>query len=167
MTYVIRDDVLAPQGRIVLSYAGPNPFGKAYRTITYLFRTIFHAKGTHIFEPVFKWDYTGDPRKFENTQEVRMGLDKLTSFVFSVRFYGAQPANPEASGSCTFEIRCRIETVYKTNKLQEKFLLPFLYFYHITYYNKVRRRYIVSLQRQVEQFVNALRQTLQIPVKSK
>lgn len=165
MPYIIQDDVLAPRESIIIDYSGPNPLS-AYYALDQLLRLIFEFKGSHLFEPDFRWDITEDPRPFFIRFYAERGFDKFTRVRIDFKLLGKQPTDPTKSGSLRIEIKGFVRTEYKLATIFHKiFILPFIYLYHIAYYNRIRRGYIEWLRRRIERLENELRELLKIPIK--
>lgn len=164
MAFVIQDEVFAPRETSVLEYHGPNPMG-IYRELDTLARRLLEAKGTNVFEVDFRWDSTEDPRTFFINYFVEKSFDKLTKFRVDFKFYGTQPSDPSREGTLRLEVRAVITTRYSPSGIMKVFFWPFFYFYHIAYYNQMRRRYIVYLKRRIEILLNELRHMLNIPAR--
>lgn len=165
MPFVIRDDVLAPKDVKIINYSGPNPL-VVYYALDKLFRLTFKVKGTHLFEPDFRWDTTADPRPFYIRFYTEKGFDKFSRFRIEIWMQGRQPTDPTKNGDIRVEIRGWLETRYPISTLLHKiFLLPFFYFYHIVFYNRIRRQYLQFLREGVERVEVEIRNLLKIPEK--
>lgn len=168
MPLILRDDILAPRGAIVISYKGPNPFS-VYKVIDRLFRHIFEAKGTNMNEPDFRWDTDADPNPFFFRYFVGRRFDKWTGFTVQTKVQGAQPRDPskENQGWMNIEISGSITTeVPIKNRFVRAIYQPFFYAYMVAYYAKVRRRYLEWLRRGVETLEAEIRNFLKIPVRA-
>ena len=166
MAYLLRDEILAPRNAIVIEYSGPNPFS-VFGKIDQLFKTIFEAKGTNMFEDDFRWDVSADPNPFFFKYAVKRRLDKWTGFEVKTKVQGAQPKDKTKSGWVKIEISGTLQTeVPIQNQLVRAIWMPFFYAYMVAYYAKVRRRYIQSLNRGIESLEAELRTFFKIPVRA-
>ncbi len=163
MGFVIQDDALAPRKELILVYDGPNPVS-IYPQVDPMMRTIFEAKGTHMFEPVFKWDASGDPRSFYIKVQVKKGIDRFTKFEVNVLLWGTQPADKTKTGNVKIIISGFVNTDFPASKLFEKYLYtPFFYLYNIGYYNKIRRQYVQWVRDGIYKLESQIRQKFNMP----
>lgn len=157
MVFIIRDDLLAPKGPIILTYKGPNPFGM-YKILSDTLQLIFQIKGKDIYEPDFRWDITSDPRKFFFIVFCQKGFDKFSKMNVTLKCEGKQPTDITKSGEIVIEIKGGLETKYPSESMiQRTVLKPFIYFYHWTIYNNIRRQYIEFSKRGIEQLESEIR----------
>ncbi len=164
MSYIMRDDILAPRGRVIIEFFGPNPI-QAYKMTDTWLREVFEGKGTNMFEPKFQWDFGEDPRPFNVVVFIQKPLDKFTKFKVNVRIQGAQPSDPNKNGRAMIEISGFVETTFPTHTAIGKLLSPFFYVYSVSYYNEIRRRYIEMLRRRIVELEGRYRSLLKVPAK--
>jgi len=159
MALQFRDDILAPKENIFINYSGPNPL-QIYKEIDPLSRLIFQVKGTNMFVPVFKWDIVKDPRPFFIYVSVRKPFDKSTKMQVDIIIRGHQPSDKSKSGNISIMIGGFNMTTYHSEALK-----PFIFLYHVAYYNNQRRRYLVTAKRNIERLEQEIRSRLKIPLK--
>ena len=159
---VYEDDVLAPKDKIAIEYYGPNPFA-VYPGLKGLIQVIFHARGQHIFETQFRWDITADPRPFFISMHLNLSLDRFTRLIVPMKIFGTQPSDPTKNGKLLVEIQGRITTTYPISTIWQRiFVEPFVWVYHHSIYNDVRRRYIQIGKEGIEKLGMEIRSTLNI-----
>jgi len=157
--FVVIDDILAPKGKIVVEYRGPNPFA-FYPKISGLMQSIFQARGVHYFEDEFRWDVSSDPRQFLLRMHLAKGFDRFSEGRVDLKIIGEQPSDPKKTGAIFVEIGSTIVTRYPASTpLQKLVVLPFLIIYHWVYYNKIRRQYILRYKSGVERLEAEIRNT--------
>jgi len=165
--FVIEDDVLAPKGKIVVEYRGPNPFA-FYSKISGLLQSIFQARGVHYFEDEFRWDTVNDPRQFLLRMHLDKPIDRFTHGQVHLKIIGEQPVDPKKTGAMFVEIGSNILTGFPAETPFERLIIvPFLWLYNMTFYNKVRRRYIQVYKAGVEKFEGELRAMFGIPMRER
>lgn len=163
MAFVIQDDVLAPRHELIIEFAGPNPLS-IYPQLDQMMRLIFESKGTHMYEPTFKWDGTEDPRSFYIKMHVKRKLDNFTGFQVNVLLWGKQSSDKTRMGNTKIVISGRIETTFPTDNIfQKAFMTPFFYLYSIAYYNKIRRQHIQWVRDNIYKLESQIRDRLNIP----
>lgn len=165
MSFEIFSDILAPKGAILIEYTGPNPFS-VYKQVDPLLKRLFEGKGTHMYEPVFKWDTSEDPNGFYFVVYFERNLDKFSKFRVTVTGQGAQPKDPTKNGWVRLLIGGFVTTSIKSSTIRDKTMYPFLLAYMYSFYNNVRRRYILDLGRRIEELEAELRNFLKIPVRA-
>ena len=133
----IIDGVFAPYERIVLNFKGYEPV-KVCGMIRSTFESILQVETKDMFERLFKWDITDDPRSFYNFWTVNKELDKWSTFVVKVVIQGEQHTKTKM-GKIRIEFYGYIETEYNyANFLQRALWL----LYNRIFYYKERRMYI-------------------------
>jgi len=164
MAFAIFSDILAPKGAIFIEYNGPNPFA-VYKIVDPLLRRLFEGKGTHMYEPQFRWDTSEDPNPFYFIVYFERALDKFTRFRVQVKGQGQQPIDATKNGSVRLEISGYVTTEIKSATFKDKMMYPFVVAYMYSFYNGVRRRYIEMLRRRIGDLEKELRDFLKIPVR--
>ena len=163
MAYIIQDNVLAPRHELIMEYTIQNPL-QIYPQVDTMMRLIFESKGTHMYEPDFRWDTTEDPRGFFIKVYTERGLDQFTRFKVEVLLWGKQPADKTKSGSVKIVINGRIVTRFPTDNIFQKvFMQPFFYFYSKAYYNKIRRQHLKWVRDGIMKLESQIRDRLNIP----
>lgn len=160
MPWILRDNVLAPREEIVLNYSGPNPF-LAYGVLRRAFDIRLKIRAKDIFEDDFRWDITVDPRDFYVKIRIRKSYDNFSKGWIYIELRGSQPTDPKKVGKLTVKFMGFLETIWKIDGWK-KIFLPFLYIYHVTFYNKQRRRYLNELKRFVSILEEEIRRNLKI-----
>lgn len=165
--FVIEDDVLAPKGKIVVEYRGPNPFA-FYPRISGLLQTLFQARGVHYFEDDFRWDISSDPRQFLLRMHLDRPLDKFTHGLVHLKIIGEQPSDPKKTGAMFVEISGAINTGFPAETpFQKLVVLPFLWLYNIMLYNKIRRQYLRFYKAGLEKLEAELRNMFGITMRER
>jgi hypothetical protein len=144
MPWRLVDNVLAPREEIVLNYSGPNPFS-VYYVLRRCFDVIVKVQSKDVFEDLFKWDITSDPRSFFVKFRVRKGYDNFTKGFIFIELDGEQPSDPSKNGKVSIRIRSTLETEWKIDGFK-RILFPIVYLYHLSFYNARRRRYLDELK---------------------
>lgn len=163
MAFIIQDNVLTPRHELIMEYGGPNPI-QIYPQIDTMMRLIFESKGTHMYEPDFRWDTTEDPRPFFIKIYTQRPLDNYTKFQVSVLLWGKQYADKTKGSTTKIVISGRLTTSFPTDNIFQKiFMTPFFYLYSIAYYNDIRRSYIKWVRDGIYKLESQIRDRLNMP----
>jgi hypothetical protein len=109
-----------------------------------------------------------DPRQFLLRMHLDKPLDRFTHGLVFLKIIGEQPSDPKKTGAMFVEIGSNINTKFSAKTAFDKMiLLPFLWMYNITFYNKVRRRYIQIYKAGVERLEGELRTMFGMPMRER
>lgn len=160
MPWILRDKVLAPTEEITISYGGPNPF-QAYKVAMRAIDVRLAIPSKDIFEEVFKWDITADPRDFYVIIKVRKSFDLFSKGWIYLELRGKQPVDPEKPGQLTVTLSGELVTEFKVDGWR-RILIPFVYLYHLVFYGMQRRKYIEEVKSYIYILEDELRATFKL-----
>ena len=153
----IVDDIFAPHETIVLNFEGENPFA-VYGIIRDLAEKIFQIEAKDIYEKIFKYDITGDPRWFYNVTSWRKDFDKWTGMIVRILLQGEQHTQTKW-GNVSIQITAWLVTSYQYSNFIQR---AFWSLYNRTFYYKTRRRYFNLARGMVLSFKDQLAEALGI-----
>ncbi|MEM5801927.1 MAG: hypothetical protein QXQ18_00880 [Candidatus Aenigmatarchaeota archaeon] len=162
----LEDDCLAPTATLRIDFEGPNPF-LIYQRAGEILRRIFQVETADYWERDFRWDISSDPRDFFVRIFINKGVDVRTKILAEVVMQGKQPSDPSKNGKVTIFISARLITEYRMDTIFQKSPIYkfFLWLYHKTLYNEVRRGYLSFCQNLLTKVYNEFRSVLEMSVK--
>jgi hypothetical protein len=132
-----KDQLLAPERKIVISYKGKNPF-KPCPMARQLLKYRMKISSKDIWEDESRWDVTGDPRDFYHVIRARREMDNWSYIYIRLRIQGAQHST-DRTGWVKIWLEGWVETKFDySNFIQRSLWLLFNYLF----YYKQRRKYL-------------------------
>ena len=138
--YILEDDCLTPDRTLRIDFKGQNPF-RFYSQIVLMLRDILEVRTFHVWQRDFRWDFSGEPRKFFYKVIVQKPYDAWTRGWFELVFQGTQPSDPKKEGELVILItpKLRTEMPHDTVWQRSQIYKTLRWFYFRTFYSNARR----------------------------
>ncbi|MBI4175789.1 MAG: hypothetical protein HY518_01170 [Candidatus Aenigmarchaeota archaeon] len=149
----IREDCLAPERFIYLSYEGPDPWGVA-KNITATIRPFFHVSASGTSQTKLYWDVVGDPIKFYSTWWVKKALSAYTFFRVDIKVQGDKSKTGN-KGRFTLQLSGDLNTNFGGWGI---FVKPVWLMYSYLFYSRVRRKFIMQCSDYITGFRNEIKE---------
>lgn len=151
--FEIRDDCLAPERELTLSYAGPDPWAVVGR-ITDSIRDFFHVSASGTNQERLNWDVSGDPIGFYSVWWIKKKLSGYSHALIRIRVQGNK-SKTDNTGRFTMYISGELVTNFEGHKWIIK---PVWLLYTYLFYDRAKRRYVEKCSDLILNFRNEIKQ---------
>jgi len=152
-TLEIKDDCLAPERYVYLTYTGPDPWG-VVKKITDGIKPFFHVSTSGRNNERINWDVSTDPITFWSLWWVKKNMSAYTTAKYYIWVQGAK-SKTDNTGQFTMRIHGDLETSFSGPSI---ILKPVWLMYSYLFYNRTRRRYIENCRDLAMNFRNEIKE---------
>lgn len=136
-----------PSEKLVLKFEGKNPFRLA-QFVKNASKNVWRPDSPDFYEPLLRWDASGDNRQFMLVYEIRTPVDKWTTEHPVFRCLGTQDVNTR-EGTAEIEFWGELETKYDYSFGIQRSIW---WLYNHIFYDRQRQVYLENSRRRMLEF---------------
>lgn len=157
MAYTIKTDILAPADKRNIEYTGFHPT-RLIKAMPDILKDSLKVEGADVFDPVLKWDVSGDPVSFYGEWLAKSSFDKYSNAEFKIIMQGTQGAK-DKMGKIKIAIKGAVKTEFPFTTFVHKSIMLI---YNYAFYNKQRRGYIEAGKIMIDRVEDEIRSMLSL-----
>lgn len=155
--YKIKTDILVPADKLNIEYTGFHPT-RLIRALPDILKESLKVEGADVFDPVLKWDVSGDTVSFYGEWLAKYSFDKYSNAEFKIVMQGTQSAK-DKNGKIKIAIKGSVKTEFPSTTFLHRSIK--LIYNHV-FYNTQRRGYIEAGKIMIDRIEDEIRSMLNL-----